>query len=176
MQTHSSAEPRTLLMSCAPAHLICVEDGWMRLNKLKIGAATALAGVSLASGALLLGAPWASAQTPPVQPTPQRQPGTPGQGQQGQQGGRGQGGSGQHKDSDCPRDANGNMLPHGTGPSGSTGPTGGSGATPNGGNGTRPPRNGTPGSGNPGGTPGGSGQSVPGGTNFRGSTGSSFSS
>ena len=85
----------------------------MRGRKLKIGVASAIAGVSLAAGSLLLGAPWVSAQTPPTQPTPQRQqqpgaPGqqTPGQLQPGQRGG-------QESDDDCPRDENGNMLPRG---------------------------------------------------------------
>jgi len=75
-------------------------------RKLKIGVASAVAGASLAAGSLLLAAPWASAQTPPTQPTPQRQQqqATPGQQQPGQ---------GQREDHDCPKDENGNMLPRG---------------------------------------------------------------
>jgi hypothetical protein len=91
----------------------------MNRTKLKIGLATAVTGVSLLTGGVLLGVPWASAQTPPPQPTPQQgtpaPQGTPRGDATPRQGGPQQ--PGQQGDHDCPKDENGQMQRHG-GPGG----------------------------------------------------------
>jgi hypothetical protein len=80
----------------------------MTRTKLKIGVASAVAGVSLLAGGLVMGVPWANAQTPPPQPTPQQQgtpqaPGTPRNDGTPRQGGQ----PGQQGDHDCPKDGAG---------------------------------------------------------------------
>ncbi|HLF78871.1 MAG TPA: hypothetical protein VJB57_15435 [Dehalococcoidia bacterium] len=95
----------------------------MTRNKLKIGVASAVAGVSLLAGGLVIGVPWASAQTPP-QPTPQQQgtpqaPGTPRNEGTPRQGGQ----PGQQGDHDCPKDGDG-MGRQGAGSQGSGMPGG----------------------------------------------------